>query len=328
MKIVILDSVYFDDYHMEQLENIGEVVSYTDVASSDAQILSRIKDADIVITASTNISGHILYDCVSLKVISLASTGYNRIDINAANDLGIIVTNTPSYSTPAVAEQTFALLLALLKKVRKSDQYVRNGGYDWRKIRLTQLEGMTFGIVGLGAIGSRVAHIANCFGCKVIASTTCHSWSKLVNNNIVRLFKLDELFAESDIISLHIPLKATTEGLINYRAFDQMKKKPVLINTSRGKIINYDALINALTNGKISGVGLDVFPHEPPEKDDPLLKFSNAVFSPHIAFHTVKSLRKCADIVLSNISAFIEGRPENVVNNYKSEKILNVLKNL
>ena len=313
VKIVVLDWVYFERCHMERLRSFGKLVVYDDIANTDVEVIRRINEADIVITASTNISRHILYNCQSLKMISLACTGHNRIDINAAIELGINVTNVPSYATSAVAEHTFALLFALLKKIKESDHYVRNGRYDWREIRIDQLEGKTFGIIGFGRIGSRVANIANCFRCEVVANTPHPPFIELAKLNKVRFLGLDELLAESHIISLHVPLNPRTEGLIGYREFAQMKKTPILINTARGKVIHYDALINALVTEKISGVGLDVLPSEPLQKDDPLLKFPNAVFSPHIAFYTIESLKKCADIVLSNIVGFVEGRLRNVV---------------
>lgn len=312
MKLTALDPIYLDKRHINKLKKIGQVLIFEDLPKNKDELLERIKDADIVITASVNIDSEVIRQCKSLKLLCLACSGYNRIDIKTCNKLGITVTNTPYYATGAVSEHTFALLLSLIKKIRESDQHVRAGGFQRKAFRLLQLEGKVFGIVGTGKIGSRVARIANCFGCRIIANTLHPSYERAKEIGVTYV-ELPELLKESDIISLHVPLNSSTIDLINYKEFKFMKKKPILINTSRGKVINHRALVWALSKRVISGAGLDVLPFEPPNKEDQLFKFPNIVFSPHVAFCTPEALKNCADTVLDNIESFINGNPKNKV---------------
>ena len=189
---------------------------------------------------------------------------------------------------------------------------MRSGRFDRKEFRLLQLSHKVFGIIGTGRIGSRVARIANCFNCKIIAHTL-HPSVERGRKLGVRYVKFRNLLKESDIISLHIPLNKSTANLISYKEFSLMVKRPILINTSRGKIINHKALIRALERSLISGAGLDVFPDEPPRQNDPLLKFSTLVFSPHNAFCTTEALERCADTVLTNIASFINDTPQNII---------------
>ena len=314
MKLTILDPIYFNKNHIDKLKKIAQVLIFDDLPKTKDEILQRIKDADIIITASVDINGEILKQCERLKLICLACSGYNRVDLDTCDDLGIIVTNIPSYATEAVAEHALALLLALMKKIREGDKHVRRGRFNRKELRLLQLNGKIFGIIGTGRIGGRVAKIANSFGCKVIA-TTLHPSIERAKKLGVRYVKLAELLRESHIISLHAPLNASTIDLISYKEFRLMKKKPILINTSRGKVINHDALVQALSKGSIAAAGFDVLPHEPPQKGDPLLKFSNVVFSPHNAFCTPEALENCAGTIVDNIESFINGRTMNKVSN-------------
>lgn len=307
MKLVILDPIYFNKKHIDKFKNIGEFLNYKTLPNSDNEILQRIKDADIVITSSVDIRGDIIKQCKSLKMICLACSGYNRVDIKACNKLGIKVTNVPSYATKAVAEHTFALLLSLMKKVREGDKLVRSGRFNRRNLSLLQLDEKVFGIIGTGRIGSQVANIANTLGCKVIANTL-HPSFKRATKIKVKYVKLLNLLLESDIISLHVTLNPSTVNLISYNEFNLMRKKPILINTSRGKVINHGALVKALSKGQISAAALDVLPFEPPQKGDPLLKFPNVVFSPHNAFCTPEAMESCADTVISNIESFIKNK--------------------
>jgi lactate dehydrogenase-like 2-hydroxyacid dehydrogenase len=316
MKLIILDPIYFHKEHINRLKKIGKVLMYKTAPKRKKEILRRIKNADVVVTASININGKIIMQCKSLKMICLACSGYNRIDIDACEDLGIAVTNVPSYATDPVAEHTFALLLSLMKKIREADCHVRKGRFNRRDFCLTQLKGKVFGIIGTGRIGSRVAKIANTFGCRVIANTLRPS-IKRGKQMRVKYMRLTKLLIQSDIISLHVPLNESTIDLIHYKEFSNMRKRPILINTSRGKIINHSALVNALSKSLISGAGLDVLPYEPPKKDDPILQFNNVVFSPHNAFCTPEALEKCAETVVANIESFIKGKPKNMINQPK-----------
>ncbi|KPK99045.1 MAG: hypothetical protein AMJ95_01120 [Omnitrophica WOR_2 bacterium SM23_72] len=318
MKLVVLDPVYFNEQHISELKRLGEIIRYNDFPKTN-KVFHRIKEANIIITASAHINSYLLRNCKFLKMICLASTGYDRIDIETANELGITVTNVPNYAIDAVAEYTFALILVLLKKIREGDRHVRYGEFDWRKFQGIQLKGKVFGIIGTGAIGSRVAQIANCFGCDVVANTLHPSFER-ERELRVKYTTLETFLKVSDIISLHIPLNASTISLISYKEFEQMEKRPILINTSRGEIIKHDALVWALSKGLISGAGLDVLPYELPRKKSLLFKFQNVVFSPHTAFHTTEALNKCADIVIENIKSFIKGSPQNLINKPKVNK--------
>lgn len=313
MKLIVLDPLYLNKRHISKLKKIGRTKVYKTFPNSEKEILQRIKNANIVITFSPKFNGELLQQCRSLKMLCLACSGCDRVDIDACNKLGIIVTNVPSYATEAVAEHTFALLLTLMKKIREGDQRVRRGDFNRKVIYLSQLYGKVFGIIGTGRIGSLVVKIANCFGCKAIA-TTLHPSIDRENRLGVKYVDLDDLLRESDIISLHLPLTPLTDDLINFKEFSLMKKRPILINTSRGKIINHSALVQALSKDMISGAGLDVLPpYEPPQKEDLLLRFPNVVFSPHNAFCTPEALEHRANIVIANIEAFIKGEPQNMV---------------
>lgn len=313
MKLIVLDHIYFHKKHINRLKKIGEILIYKTVPKTKKEILRRIKGANIVITASVDINGRIIKQCKSLNMICLACSGYNRIDIDTCKKMGILVTNVPSYATDAVTEHAFALLLTLIKKIREGDYYVHKAEFNRRVFCLSQLKGKVFGIIGTGRIGSRIAKIANSFGCKVIANTL-HPSIKKGKQLRVEYIGLTKLLSQSDIISLHVPLNESTIDLISYKEFRIMRKKPVLINTSRGKVINHKALVNALSKGLISGAGLDVLPYEPPKKNDPILRFSNVVFTPHNAFCTPEALESCADTVIDNIESFINGRLKNTIN--------------
>lgn len=313
MRLVVLDPVYLNQGHIGRLKRIALVKNYETLPRGKDEIVQRIKGADIVITSSIDINGEIIQQCESLKMISLACSGFNRIDLESCNRLGIAVTNAPDYATEAVAEHTFALLFAVMKKIREGDERVRKGKFNNKDFFIMQLKNKIFGVVGTGRIGSRVAKIANCFGCKVIA-TTLHPSIERAERLCVHYVALPSLLKVSDIISLHVPLNTSTVDMINHEEFCLMQKKPILINTSRGKIINHKALVWALSKGIISMAALDVLPQEPPKKGDGLLKFSNVVFSPHSAFRTREALESCADTAVSNIEYFIAGYPKNIIN--------------
>jgi len=320
MKLVVLDPIYLNKRHNERLKSLGKIRVFHDLPNTENELLQRINDAEVVITSSVNIDGKIIRQCRSLKMICLACSGYNRIDIETCNSLGITVANVPSYAIEAVTEHVFALLLALMRKIKEGDEHVRSGKFDRRKLYLSQMNKKVFGIIGTGKIGSQVAKIANAFGCKVIANTLHPSITRARKLGI-KYVKLRGLLRKSNIISLHVPLNSSTVDMIGFEEFSLMKKKPILINTSRGKVINHKALIDALSKSIISGAGLDVLSYEPPRKDDPLLKFPNIVFSPHNAFCTPEALETCADIVVDNIEAFAKGKPKNTLTKFISKTL-------
>ncbi len=314
MKLVILDPIYFHERHIERLKQFGGVLIYNDLPRNNKEILDRIKDSDVIITASVDLNGEVLKQCRRLKLICLACSGYDRIDIDSCDRLGIKVANVPFYATEAVAEHTFALLLAIMKRIKAGDERVHRGVFSRKGLIPMQLKGKVFGILGTGRIGCRVAKIANCFECNVIA-TTLHPSVERAEKIGVKYVDLETLLKESDIISIHVSLNPSTIDLLGFQEFSLMKKNPILINTSRGKVINHRALVQALSKEIIFGAGLDVLPYEPPLKHDPLLRFPNVVITPHNAFRTPEALEDRADTVVANIESFVEGKPKNVIYN-------------
>ena len=258
MRIVVLDPIYLTDALKERLSVLGDVTIYDDFPKNSCDVIARICNAQIVITASTDITKEIIQQSPHLRLLTLGCTGTSRIDLEAANDRGVVVTNVPAYATDAVAEHVFSMLLALLKNIRECDRAVRNTDFDWRKYKSRSLKDMTFGIIGYGKIGKRVATIAQVFGARVIVYN--HHYTEADGEQFVTLRQLLEL---SDIISLHVPLTEKTNNMIRHYEFHLMQKKPIIINTARGKIINHDALIEALQKGLVSGAGLDVYDKEP-----------------------------------------------------------------
>lgn len=312
MKLAVLGPVYLDKRHIFELEALGKLVMY-EGPGVFFKSAGGIKDADIIISAEAGVNGRIIRQCRHLKLICAASTGYDHIDIKTAGELGIAVTNTPEYAADAVAEHTFALTLAILRKLCEADRRMRAAWFDRKGLRGSQLTGKTFGVIGTGAAGSRVARIANCFGCDTVAFTLNPSLEREKRLGL-KYLDLDALLKTSDVISLHIPLNNSTKGMIDRKEFALMRKKPVLINTSREGIIRYRALTEALSKGLISGVGLDTPPNSFFLRRYLLFKFRNIVFSPHTAFYTSEALNKCADTVVENIKSFIKGKPRNLVN--------------
>lgn len=298
------------------LKSMGQVVKYETMPVSEDEALSRIKEADIVVTASFGISERILKQCHSLKMICLACAGYECVDLEACNISGVVVSNIPSYATEAVAEHVFALLLSLMKKTREGDQRVRDGNLDRKGLGLSQLAGKVFGIIGTGRIGSHVARIANSFGCRVIA-TALHPGPERGKSLGVEYVDFETLLKESDVISIHVPLDRQTVDFIGHNEFRLMRKKPILINTARGKLINHGALVRALSEDMISGAGLDVLPYKSTDKETSLLRFSNVIFSPHNAFCTPEALENRAVTIIANIKSFIAGKPANIVSKNK-----------
>ena len=311
MKIVILDAacVKQHDLNFECLKNLGTVYEY-DRTSSD-KITERIGDAEIVITNKIKLTKEILNKCPNLKYISVLATGYNTIDTKHARKLGIDVSNVPSYSTDSVVQHTFGLILNAVCGISAHNDAVKRG--DWSShsdfclcvSNLTELKGKTLGIIGYGAIGRRVALIAKAFGMKVIFNT---------RTPIDGSEELNKVLSESDIISLHCPLTETNDKMINEKTVSLMKDGVIIINTARGRLIDESAVYNGLCSGKIAFFAADVLSEEPPKSDNPLLNHSNAIITSHIAWATYESRKRLLQITYDNISAFLQGKPINVIN--------------
>lgn len=310
MKIVVVDHVYLEKEHVEKLKSKGQVEIFTEPPNTPDELKARIGSADIVIVGWSDLTKDIINSAKDLKMISIWATTCHYADLDAAKERGIVVTHVPGYATESVAEHTFTLLLAAVRKLPQADRHVRQGNFDWRPFAGTELYGKTLGIIGTGSIGLRVAEIANAFKMRTLGYDKYPNVKRAEEVGL-EYVALETLLKESDFITVHVTLTPETENLLAKKELDGMKKGAVIVNTSQGKVIDQKALIDALKSGKISYAGLDVFDREPPDKDNPLFKLDNVVLSPHIGFHTVEAKKRCTDICIENVSRFIEGRPQN-----------------
>lgn len=319
MKIVNLDGVTTNpgDLSWEGIERFGDYTVYDRTVPE--QIVERAKGADILIINKTVITKEIL-DALSpeLKYIGLQSTGYNVVDCKYARKLGITVCNIPSYSTNAVAQLVFAFILQITNEVTLHSKAVKDGEWCdcpdfcfWKK-PLTELAGKTIGIIGFGAIGQRVSRLADAFDMKTLVYTP-HPKDGLNSDNL-QFVTLDFLLENSDIITCHCPLTPETTGLINEKTISKMKKNAIFINTSRGPVVDEQALADALNGERIKAAGLDVLETEPARKDNPLLSAKNCYITPHIAWAAKETRARLLKILEENIEAYLNGNPQNVVN--------------
>ena len=315
MKIVELDRETLGyDIDTSVLKTIG---SFEEHEAADLETTREyIKDADVIIFNKTKMNEELLKDAPNVKLLAITATGFDNIDLEYCKSRGIAAANVKAYSTPAVAQHTFAMALFVLEKISYYDEYVKSGRYSSQSgfcnfdEKYNELSGKTWGIIGMGNIGRSVAKIAEAFGCKVIfysasGNSTCTDYERV---------DLDTILKESDVLSIHCPLSDRTRNLINRDTLKLMKKSAILINVARGPVVNDADLAEALNNGTIAGAGLDVLGVEPMEKDNPLglIKDSRKLLiTPHMAWASVESRQRCFDEVLLNIKAFIEGRERN-----------------
>ena len=311
MKIVVVDHVYLEEEHVKRLRSIGDLEVFKDPPETPDELKERMKDADIVIVGWSDLTKDVIDSVKKLKMIAIWATTCHYADVSAAKKKGIVVTHVPGYATEAVAEHTFALLLAAIRKLLSADKHVRKGDFDWRPYRGVELHGKTLGIIGTGSIGCRVAEIAKAFEMQILAYDKYPNMKKAEEIGM-KYIDLNMLLKESDFITLHVPLTSETERLIGKKEIKAMKKGAVIINTSQGNVIDEKALIEALKSGKIFFAGLDVFQEEPPSEDNPLFKLENTIFSPHVGFHTAEAAKRCTDVCIDNVVKFLEGRPQNV----------------
>ncbi len=288
-----------------------EFVYYTSKETQQDKLLARVQDADIIMLANQPLSAEIINACPKLKMLSVAFTGVDHVALDACRARNILVCNAAGYSTNAVAELTFGLAISVIRNIVPCDARCRRAGTKAGLVGF-ELFGKTFGVVGTGAIGARVAKIAAAFGCRVLAYSRTEK-QKLVDAG-VQYVSLDELLEQSDFVSLHVPLTDATRGLINAEAIAKMKQGAVLLNTARGPVVDSAALAAALNAGKLAGAGIDVFEGEPPiGKDHPLCSAKNTVLTPHVAFASREALETRADIVFANIEKWLAGAPQNIV---------------
>lgn len=316
MNIVFLEANSVgEDMVLDQFSELGEVTVYDKTDWN--QVPERIEKADAVIVNKLMMNEESLAGARHLKYIGLTATGTNNIDFVYTNQRGITVTNVAGYSTEVVAQHTFAMTLYLLEHLRYYDDYVKSGAYTecegfcHMDRRFTELSGKTWGIIGLGSIGRKVAEIAAAFGCQVIYySTTGNN-----RNENYRRVDLDTLLAESDILSVHAPLTEATRHLMDYSAFCKMKKNAIFINVGRGPIVDEKGLLKAMEEERIGAAGLDVLESEPMDKDNPLRKLADSdrlLITPHIAWAAVEARTRLLDEVKLNLEAFQKGEKRNV----------------
>ena len=318
MKIAVLerDSVG-TDVDVSCFEKFGEVVYYGNTVADT--VAERVKDADIIITNKAPLNGTTLKDAPHVKLICLFATGYDNVDLDYCKSRGIKVANVVNYCSTAVAQHTLLLALALSEKLAFYDDYVKSGAYGAQDRfsnfdrPFTELEGKTWGIVGMGSIGHKVASLAEAFGCKVIfysasGKSTCTEYQRV---------EFDTLLQESDILSLHCPLSDRTRGLLDREASSKMKKTAVLVNVARGPVVNTQDLHDALMEGQIAAAGLDVLEKEPMAKDNPLGEIKDStklIITPHMSWASKEARTRLVGEVTKNIQAFLDGECRNVVN--------------
>jgi len=318
MKIVILDGHTTNpgDLDWAPLASLGSLTVHDRTPA--ATIVERAQGAEAVLTNKTPFDAPTLAALPSLRYVGLLSTGTNVIDLAAAAQQGVRVTNVPGYSTPGVAQAVFALLLELTNRTGHHSDEVRNGRWTaspdfcWWDGNLIELEGLTLGVVGYGAIGRRVAAIGQAFGMRVIASS--RSQPAGGEQGGVAFCSTDELFATADVVSLHCPLTPETDGLVSGERLALMKPTAFLINTARGGLVCEADLAEALNAGRLAGAGLDVLSQEPPPAGNPLLSAANCVITPHIAWATRNARQRLINEVAANLRGFLDGQPRNVVN--------------
>lgn len=317
MKIVVLDGFTLNpgDLSWDALKKMGNVIIY-DRTEKD-KVLERSSGAEILFTNKTPIDEETIRNLPQLKYIGVLATGYNIVDVKAAKEKGIVVTNIPGYGTESVVQMTFALLLELCQHVQKHSDAVMEGKWacaaDWCfwDYPLVELAGKTMGIIGFGNIGRKVGEVARAFGMNILASNKDLEGTLPENH---RWATIPELLEQSDVVSIHCPLFPETKGLINTESLKKMKSSAFLINTSRGPIIVDEDLANALNEGQIAGAGLDVLSMEPPKADNPLFKAKNCLITPHISWATKEARSRLMDMAMNNLDVFLQGQLVNSVN--------------
>lgn len=315
MKIVVLDGYTLNpgDLSWNDLKSLGPCEIH-DRTPGDL-VLKRAAEATILLTNKVEISREHIQHLPNLKYIGVTATGTNIVELTAARERGVTVTNVPAYGTSSVAQTTIGLLLELAQNVGLHSQTVHNGRWttspDWCywERPLIELDGLTMGIIGLGRIGTAVAGLAHALGMRVLASKR---HSRLAPH--IRFTDMESLFRQSDVLSLHCPLTRETKHLINGERLSWMKPTAFLLNTSRGMLVDEQALASALNSGRLAGAGLDVLSVEPPPADNPLLTAKNCIITPHLAWATKAARSRLMQIAVANVRAFLAGKPQNVVN--------------
>lgn len=314
MKIVLLEGLGIPAQMLAEyaarLEAQGHTFKAYDRDTDPAVQIERAKDADVIMIANMPLKGEVIRACKNLKFIDVAFTGVDHVDLDAAREMGVKVSNASGYSTQSVAELALGMMLSLLRNVPQVDARCRQGSTKDGLVG-TELKGKTVGIVGAGAIGQNTARLCKAFGCRVIAY---NHRPKKVEEGLMEFVDLDTLTREADIISLNCPLTAETRGMFGKERIAMMKKTALLINVARGPVVDSQALADALNEGRIAGAGIDVFEIEPPlDTAHPLLHTPNTIVTPHVAFASKESMALRAEIVFDSLEKFMAGNQINVV---------------
>lgn len=317
MRIVVLDGYTLNpgDNSWQPVEALGDVTVFDRTPAS--LVVERAAEADVVLTNKTPMPAEVLADLPKLRFVSVLATGYNIVDCHAARQLGITVSNVPEYSTSSVAEHVLAMALeffhhaARLSRLVHDGRWVASQDFSFWEQPLVELNGKRMGIVGFGRIGRRVGQLANVLGMEVLAHDVRHDDAPSYEPFAWR--SMEDLFAESDIITLHCPQTEENTGMVNRRLLSKMKSTAILINAARGGLVCSEDLAEALDEGVIAGAAIDVLEDEPPRSDHPLLHAKNCLITPHVAWATVEARRRMMAVTVQNIAAFIEGHPINVV---------------
>lgn len=316
MKISVIEPLGLSEEELRDIaksvtDRGNELVIYNNKITDTEELKKRVKDSEVIVLANMPLKAEVINSDDKLKMMSIAFTGVDHVELSALKGKEVMVSNAAGYSTSSVAELTFGLTLSVLRNIVPLDNLTREGktkdGYSQ-----SDLSGKTFGVVGTGAIGAAVCKIASAFGCKVIAYN--RSKKEELKNIGVEYVSLDELLSKSDVVSIHLPQTSDTKGLISKEKIALMKKNAVLVNVARGPIVDNNALAEALKKGEIAGAGIDVFDGEPPlDKEYALLKENKAVLTPHIGFATKEAMVRRAHITFYNIIKWMDGEPQNVV---------------
>lgn len=318
VRLVVADArtLSSGDLDLSVLRQFGELDVYDRCGEA---LIDRVREADIVITNKERFDEDTLNALPRLRFLSLLATGTNVVDLNAASRRGVVVSNVPGYSTASVAQHAFALLLELENRAAdharaaRSGAWTASGDFSFRLCAFDELAGRTIGIVGLGAIGTRVASIAAAMGMTVVAAHQRSANQVHVPQVDIEWLPLDELFQRADVVSLHCPLNESTCGLVDARRLALMKTSALLLNTARGPLVDEQALADALNAGRLRGAGLDVLREEPPAADHPLLHANNCLVTPHMAWATTAARARLLQATVDNVGAFLRGTPINVV---------------
>lgn len=316
MKITILEPLGVEKEKLEEIakpltDKGHELEIFQEISTELEELKNRVKETNLLVIANSPLKGEVIKSAKDLEMISVAFTGVDHVDLYSAKEGDILVSNAAGYSTPAVVELTFGLMIDVLRNVVPLDKITREGGVKG-SFRQRELKGRTLGILGTGDIGGDVAKVALAFGMEVIAFN--RSEDDQLKKLGVKYVSMEEVFKISDIVTIHLPLNAETKGIVDEKHLNMMKKDSILINAARGPIIDNEALAKVLNEEKISGAGIDVFDMEPPIPNDyPLLKAKNTVVTPHIAYASEEAMVRRAEIVFKNIEKYLEGNPQNVI---------------